>query len=277
VTARLATRRETALNYAILAVFVAATLLPLLGLVTSALGPPNAGTATLTIPHSLHLSNLSAAWNQGHFSEYLVSSLIVSVACSLLCCAVSLLAGYALGTMSFRGRELVFYVFLLGIMVPEEALIVPLYFDLRSLGLTDSYWSLILPQTAGCLSFGVFWMRAFFRTTPPALREAAAIDGASSWTTLVRVLLPISRPALLTLALLSFMWTWNEFLLPLVMIATESRRTAPLGLSFFRGEHLTQYSLLSAAALIVAAPIVVLYLILNRHFIAGMMAGAVKE
>ena len=273
-------RRETVLNYAILGVFVASTLLPLLGLVDSAFGPPNASTATLTIPHSLHslhLGNLVTAWNQGHFSEYMISSLIVSGTASLLVCAVSLLAGYALGTMNFRGREVVFYVFLLGIMVPEEALIVPLYFDLRTLGLTDTYWSLILPQTAGILSFGVFWMRAFFRTTPPALREAAAIDGASSWNTLVRILLPISRPALLTLAMLSFMWTWNEFLLPLVMIATESRRTAPLGLSFFRGEHLTQYSLLSAAALIVAAPIVILYMIFNRRFIAGMMAGAVKE
>lgn len=273
-------RREKLLNYTILGVFVASTLLPLLGVVDNALGPPNSLSATLTIPHSLsslHPGNLLTAWNQGHFSQYMISSLIVSSAASVLVCAVSLMAGYALGTMNFRGREAVFYVFLLGIMVPEEALIVPLYFDLRNLGLTDTYWSLILPQSAGILSFGVFWMRAFFRTTPPALREAAAIDGASSWSTLVRILLPISRPALLTLAMLTFMWTWNEFLLPLVMIATQSRYTVPLGLSFFRGEHLTQYSLLSAASLIVAAPIVILYLIFNRRFIAGMMAGAVKE
>jgi raffinose/stachyose/melibiose transport system permease protein len=274
---RLATRRETVLNYTVLTIFVATTLLPLVGLITSALGPPNASSATMTFPRSLHFSNIATAWNEGHFSQYLISSVIVSTASSLLCCALSLMAGYALGTMEFRGREFVFYMFLLGIMVPEEALIVPLYFDLRNVGLTDTYWSLILPQSAAILSFGVFWMRAFFRSTSPALREAAAIDGASSWTTLVRVLLPISRPALLTLALLSFMWTWNEFLLPLVMIATESRRTAPLGLSFFRGEHLTQYSQLSAAAMIVAAPIVLLYIVLNRRFIAGMMAGAVKE
>ena len=273
-------RREKVLNYTILGVFVASTLLPLLGVVDNALGPPSSLSATLTIPHSLsslHPGNLVTAWNQGHFSQYMISSMIVSSVASVLVCAVSLMAGYALGTMSFRGREAVFYVFLLGIMVPEEALIVPLYFDLRNLGLTDTYWSLILPQSAGILSFGVFWMRAFFRTTPPALREAAAIDGASSWSTLVRILLPISRPALLTLAMLTFMWTWNEFLLPLVMIATQSRYTVPLGLSFFRGEHLTQYSLLSAASLIVAAPIVILYLIFNRRFIAGMMAGAVKE
>jgi raffinose/stachyose/melibiose transport system permease protein len=270
-------RTESALNYAILGIFVASTLLPLYGLITSALGPPNASAATLHFPNSLHLGNLSSAWNQGHFSQYLVSSMIVSTASSALCCTVSLLAGYALGTMDFRGRQLAFYVFLLGIMVPEEALIVPLYFDLRRVDLTDTYWSLILPQTAGCLSFGIFWMRAFFRTTPPALREAAAMDGASSWTTLIRVLLPISRPAILTLALLTFMWTWNEFLIPLVMIATQSRNTVPLGVSLFSGQHQAQYSLLSAAAVIVTAPIVILYLILNRHFIAGMMSGGVKE
>ncbi len=270
-------RREVALNYTILGIFVASILLPLIGLVFSAVGSPSATTATMSIPTSLHLENFVDAWDQGDFAEYMISSLIVSTACSLACCALSLLAGYAMGTMRFRGSQLVFLLFLLGIMVPEEALIVPLYFDLRALGLTDTYWSLILPQTAGCLSFGVFWMRAFFRTTSPALREAAAIDGASSWTTLTRIMLPISRPAILTLALLTFMWTWNEFLMPLVMIATESLRTVPLGLSFFRGEHSTQYAMLSAASLIVAAPVVILYLILNRHFIAGMMAGAVKE
>jgi raffinose/stachyose/melibiose transport system permease protein len=270
-------RREVVVNYAILGVFVASTLLPLLGLVNSALGPPGAGTATLTIPHSLHLGNLTTAWRQGHFSQYMLSSLIVSGGATILCCTFSLLAGYALGTMTFRGREVIFYIFLLGIMVPEEAVIVPLYFDLRSLGLTDTYGSLILPQTAGILSFGIFWMRAFFKTTSPALREAAAMDGASSWTILTRILLPISRPALVTLAMLTFMWTWNEFLLPLVMISTESMRTAPLGLSFFRSEYVTQFSLLSAAALIVAAPVVVLYLFFNRKFIAGMMSGAIKE
>lgn len=277
MTSPLMHRREVVLNYAILTIFISATVLPLFGLVLSALGPPGATTPTLTIPASIHLENFKTAWEHGNFSAYVVSSLIVSTTCCLLVCAFSLLAGYVLGTMRFPGSQVVFYLFLLGIMVPAEALIVPLYFDLRSLGLTDTYASLILPQTAGCLSFGVFWMRAFFRTTSPALREAAAIDGASSWKILVRIMLPISRPALLTLALLTFMWTWNEFLMPLVMITTESLRTVPLGLSFFRGQYATEYSLLGAASLIVAAPVVILYLFLNRHFIAGMMAGAIKE
>jgi raffinose/stachyose/melibiose transport system permease protein len=162
-------------------------------------------------------------------------------------------------------------------MVPSEAVIVPQYYELRSVGLTDTYWALIFPQTAAILSFGTFWMRNFFRTVPQSLLDAAAVDGANSWQVLWRILVPISRPAILTMATLVFMWTWNEFLLALVMISSENLRTAPLGLSFFRGAHTTDYALLSAAAMIVATPVVALYFFFQRHFIAGMLSGAVKE
>ena len=123
--------------------------------------------------------------------------------------------------MRFRGSQILFYVFLLGLMVPIEAMIVPLYYDLRDLGLADTYWALILPQIGASVAFGTFWMRAFFRGVPRSLVEAARIDGASSWFTLWRVLLPLARPAVLTMTVLLFMWTWNEFLLALVMVSDE--------------------------------------------------------
>ena len=142
---------------------------------------------------------------------------------------------------------------LLGMIVPTEALIVPLYYDLRDLGLTDTYWALILPQIGLSVSFGTFWMRAFFRSAPRSLIEAARVDGASSWTVLWRILVPLGRPAVLTMAVLIFMWTWNEFLLALVMVSSEHLRTAPLGLAFFQGQHTSDFSLLAAGAMIVAA------------------------
>jgi raffinose/stachyose/melibiose transport system permease protein len=154
--------------------------------------------------------------------------------------------------------------------------VVPLYFDLRELELTDTYWALILPQVALSVSFGTFWMRAFFLATPRSLVEAARIDGASSWTTLWRVLVPFGRPAILTMMVLVFTWTWNEFLLALVMVSSENLRTAPLGLAFFQGQHSSDLNLLAAGAVIVATPVVLVYVLLQRHFIRGMLSGAVK-
>jgi len=189
---------------------------------------------------------------------------------------LSILAGYAFGLMRFRGQQALFYLLLLGLMVPLEATIVPLYYDFRDVGLTDTYWALILPQVGASVAFGSFWMRAFFRSVPRSLLEAARLDGSSSWTTLWRVVLPLGRPAVLTMMLLVFMWTWNEFLLALVMVSDEALRTAPLGLAFFQGRTTTDVPLLAAGAVIVAAPVVVLYVFLQRHFIRGMLSGAVK-
>ena len=145
------------------------------------------------------------------------------------------LAGYAFGVMDFPLSTPLFYLFIIGLTLPQEALVVPLYFDLRYVELTDTYWALIFPQMGASVAFGTFWMRAFFRGVPQSLVEAARIDGASSWFTLWRVLLPLARPAVLTMTVLLFMWTWNEFLLALVMVSEEGLRTAPLGLSFFQG------------------------------------------
>jgi raffinose/stachyose/melibiose transport system permease protein len=270
-------RHEVALNYGILSFFALLTVLPLYGLITTALEPQTATAPQFGFPAHIHLSNFVDAWKIGHLGRYLLSSVIVSSTATVLCCFLSLLSGYTFATMDFRGRNVLFAILVLGIMVPSEAVIVPQYYELRSVGLTDTYWALIFPQTAAILSFGTFWMRNFFRTVPQSLLDAAAVDGANSWQVLWRILVPISRPAILTMATLVFMWTWNEFLLALVMISSENLRTAPLGLSFFRGAHTTDYALLSAAAMIVATPVVALYFFFQRHFIAGMLSGAVKE
>ena len=268
-------RREIVLNYAILILFAAIALYPVLGILVTALGTPGEPSG-FHVPSGLHFENFSNAWTEGHFSRYLRSSAIVAVSVVAVSTVLSIMSGYAFGVMRFRGASLIFYVFLLGLMVPEEAMIVPLYFDLRDLGLTDTYWALILPQIGTSVAFGSFWMRAFFAATPRSLMEAARIDGASSWTTLWRVLVPFGRPAILTMMVLVFMWTWNEFLLALVMVSKENLRTAPLGLAFFQGQHTSDLTLLAAGAVIVATPVVIVYVVLQRHFIRGMLTGAVK-
>jgi raffinose/stachyose/melibiose transport system permease protein len=260
-------RAERATTYGVLSVFAIVAAFPLLAVAAQAFGLPHPSAAAFP-----------EAWRRGHFARYLTNSLIVVTVVVTVASILSIMAGYALGTMEFRGATTLFYVFLAGLMVPTEAIVIPLYFDLRSAGLDNTLPGLMLPQIAQSVSFGVFWMRAYFRSVPRSLIEASRIDGASSWATLRRVLVPAGRPAILTMVVLIAMWTWNEFLLALVIInANEDRRTAPLGLSVFQGQHQTEYRLLMAGALIVAAPVVILYVFLQRRFIAGMLSGAVKE
>jgi raffinose/stachyose/melibiose transport system permease protein len=268
-------RREQALTYLLLGLFSLVALAPVVGILFTALQRPGsvAGFGHLD---GLHTGNFASAWNEAHFSTYLRSSVIVAVSVVAASSLLSILAGYAFGLMRFRGQHVLFLAFLLGLMVPLEATVVPLYYDLRDLGLTDTYWALILPQVGVSVAFGTFWMRAYFRSVPRSLVEAARLDGASSWSALWRVVLPGARPAVLTMMVLVFMWTWNEFLLALVMVSDESLRTAPLGLAFFQGRNTSDLALLAAGSVIVALPVVVLYVLGQRHFVRGMLTGAVK-
>jgi raffinose/stachyose/melibiose transport system permease protein len=222
------------------------------------------------------LTNFADAWAQGEFGSYLRTSVIVTGAVVLGASMLSSLAGYAFGTMNFAGSSVLFYVLLLGLMVPSEAIVIPLYFQLRSVDLLDTYTALILPQIAQSLAFGTFWMRAYFRSTSREVVEAARLDGAGHLRVFWSVLLPIGRPAVVTMMVLFFMWTWNEFLLPLVVIPSGDLLTAPLGLALFQGQYTAGTSLLAAGAVLVALPVVVAYLFAQRHFIRGMVDGATK-
>jgi raffinose/stachyose/melibiose transport system permease protein len=258
---------ERLVNHAILAVFAVIAVFPMIGVVAQALQLPD-----------LTFAAFGEAWREGRFGTYMRNSVIVTAVTVTVASVLSIMAGYALGTMRFRGASVVFLLFLAGLTIPTETIVVPLYFDLRTVGLDNTHAGLILPQIAMSVAFGTFWMRAYFRSVPRSLVEASRLDGASSWVTLWRVLVPMGRPAILTMVVLTTMWTWNEFLLPLVIVnSDEGLRTAPLGLSFFQGTHKTDYSLLMAGALIIAAPIVCVYVFLQRQFIAGMLSGAVKE
>jgi raffinose/stachyose/melibiose transport system permease protein len=268
-------RREQSITYAVLGVFSLIALLPIVGIVLTALQDQDSVAAFGTFD-GVHLGNFADAWRDGNFGSYLRSSAIVTVTVVTAAVVLSVLAGYAFGLMRFRGATVLFYVFLLGLMIPTEAVIVPLYYDFRDLGLTDTYWALILPQLGTSVAFGTCWMRAYFRTVPRSLVEAARLDGASSWFTLWRVLLPLARPAVLTMTVLLFMWTWNEFLLVLVMITDDGKLTAPLGLSVFQGRNTSDLTLMAAGSVIVALPVIVVYVFLQRHFIRGMLSGAVK-
>ena len=263
-------RAERTANYAILLVFAVFALWPILSILATALGPADSGGPG-------GLANFPAAWEVGRFGPAMLTSMTVSGFVVVVAGVLSVLAGYAFGTMRVPGATVLFPLFLLGLMTPTEVIVVPLYFDLRTFGLTDTFWAIALPQVAQSLAFGTFWMRAYFRSRPRSLIEAGRVGGAGSWRILWQILVPPGRPAIVTMVVLTFMWTWNEFLIPLVMATDENLRTAPLGLAFFQGQHTTGFTLLAAGAVIVAAPVVIVYLFLQRHFIRGMLEGAVRE
>lgn len=264
------------LNHALLALFALAAVGPIFGVVLLALHDPEATITGFAVPDRLDLDSFRLAWEEGRFGGSLKASAIIACTTVAISTVLSILTGYAFATMPFRGATALFYLFLFGLLMPFEATIIPLYYDLRELGLTDTYWAVILPSTGLSVAFGTFWMRAFFLSAPRSLIEAARIDGASSLTILLRILLPFGRPAILTMVVLVFMWTWNDFLLSLVMLSGQNILTAPLSLTFFQTNRETDIQLLAAASIIVATPVLVVYLVLQRHFIRGVVSGSLK-
>jgi len=269
-------RGERSLSYAIALLFAVAALAPLAGILIAALHPPGALLSGISLPETLSLDTFGTAWDEAKFSTLMTSSVIVSVSVVVITTLASIPAGYAFGVIRFPFSNVLFYVLIAGIIIPFEAVIIPLYYSFRQIGLTNTYWALILPQAGLQVCFGTFWMRAFFRAAPGELVEAARIDGATTWQVLWRVLVPIGRPAIFTLVVLVFTWSWNDFLLALVMISDDAHRTAPLGLSVFKSRYGLDVPSVSAAAILVALPILVLYVFAQRQFIRGVLSGSIK-
>jgi raffinose/stachyose/melibiose transport system permease protein len=264
-------------RYLLLILIVVIVLMPLSSLVFSAIrGPAPANTSPFSLPTSISLQRFKDAWFQGRFNLFFKNSVIVTVAVVSVSVFLSTLSGYATGLLPMPGRRFLYGLMLIGFMIPFEAAIIPLYHLMGRLDLLDTYWALILPQIGLSVSFGTLWMNSFFENAPRELIDAAIIDGADRWKLLWQVLFPIAKPATTTLVVLFFMWTWNEFLLALVMVQNESMRTLPVGLAFFQGRYSANIPLLAAAALIVALPTVLIYILFQRFFIRGMLGGAIK-
>jgi raffinose/stachyose/melibiose transport system permease protein len=262
--------------YFLLTIFMVGALLPFVGTLLTALkDTTELPRGMLALPLSWKWENFSDAWNGARFSVYFTSSVIVVVPVVTMAVLLSTMAGYAFGTMRFPGDNLILLAILLGLMMPFEAVIIPLWQLMSSLGLRNTYWALILPQVALSFSFGTFWMRGHFKNTPTDLMDAAIVDGCNQWNLLWRVLFPLARPALLSLVVLLFMWTWNEFFLVLVMVSGDLR-TLPVGLALLRGRYSSDIPVMAAASLIVSLPVIIVYVFFQRSFIRGVISGALK-
>lgn len=272
-------RREQIVSYVILFLFAIFAIYPFISTVLVAFNPPDQAVSGLAIPHHWSLKSFTSAWNnsQAGIGRSLLNSIILSVVVVGVSVLLSILTGYAFGTMRFRGSKLIFGVFLIGMMVPYEATVIPLYYEFRDIGLLDTYWSMILPDIGGSMAFGTFWMAAFFRGFPTELLDSAKSDGATRWQMLWRVIVPTAGAPILTLATILFIWTWNNLLLAIVMITDPHRQMAPAALNYFVGlQYGSNYQVTCAAAIMVALPVMVVYYVLQRRYGADVLAGSVK-
>jgi multiple sugar transport system permease protein len=227
------------------------------------------------IPHKLLFQNYLDIWAMAPFGTYFFNSMIVTSAITLGEVATSVLAAYAFSRISFPGREKLFLAFLGTLMIPNIVTLVPVFVLVRKLHWVDTYMGLIIPEMATV--YGIFMLRQFFMTIPLELDDAAQIDGFSRWSTLLRIYIPLSIPALVALAIISFINNWNNFFWPLVVTNSDSMRTLPIGLRFFmEGEGSGEWQYLMVAATLVVIPPLVVFLMLQKYFVRGIAMTGIK-
>lgn len=250
-------------------------LVPVVIMLVTALQPTGQGGVTL-VPRSLTLDNFHDVWVETRLPRLLVNSLIISLASTLLVLVLSSLAAFGLVEHPFPGARITMVVLLAGIMLPPAAIIVPLYSEIRSLGLLNNYFGLIGPYTGFGLAVGVLFFRGAFSSIPREVVRAAMIDGASSFTIYRRIFLPLSLPAIATVAILQMLLSWNEFLIALLVMTKESVGTAQLAFITYAGLYSASLEKQFAVLALLTIPVLVVFLVFQKQFVRGLTSGAVK-
>ncbi|MGZ4452671.1 MAG: carbohydrate ABC transporter permease [Nocardioides sp.] len=273
--------RRTALDWILLVVAVIgalAVIFPLILIVLNSFKSPedynNGGP--LHLPSHLYFGGIKRFWNGVDFPLKLWNSIFISGMVAVFGVLISLFNAYGLGIGRVKGRLPLLVVFLLANMLPQEALLYPLYNEFKSLGLYDSKWAVIIIFTVIQSAFGTYLLSSVYSTFPRELLEAAAMDGAGRWRTLWQVVVPVSKQTLAVLLIFFFIWTWNEFLIPVTFLVSNDNQTIPLAVSSLQGEHMSDITTTSASALLGLLPTLIFFLIFQRTLTRGVTAGAVK-
>jgi ABC-type glycerol-3-phosphate transport system permease component len=268
-------------RYLALAFFAAVVLYPLLLIVSTAVKDPLDVTADpFALFSSVNLQNFIDAWTLGGFGGYFWNTAVITALTLLGTLALSVLAGYALARLYFPGRNLVFLLFITGLMFPFFSVMIPLFYELRDVGILGTKAGLILVLIAGAggfgLPIGVFLMRSFYMDLPEELADAARVDGANEFQVFWRIMLPLSGPGVAVLAVLVFFQSWNAFIQPLLYLPGSENQVLATGLYLFASGRTQEYELIAAGSLIMVIPVVVFFLIFQRLFVRGLTAGALK-
>ena len=272
------------LIFAALAGYTLWVVYPMLWLAYSSLKPDEAifrDAFALPAAHGMRFDNYTRAWREARFSDYFFNSVFVTGVSVALITLLGAAAGFALARFRLPGGRIAFWLFLAGLMIPAQLSVVPLFFELRSLHLLNSRLGLILVYTANGLPFAIFILAGFFKTLPRTLYEAALVDGCNEFSAFRRILLPLARPGLVTVAIFQFIGVWKEYFFAFMLTsgATGAEvRTLPLGLAnlAITSQYHTDYGELFAGLVLVTVPVLVVYLLLQRHIVKGVTAGALK-
>jgi raffinose/stachyose/melibiose transport system permease protein len=255
-----------------------AVLAPILLMLLNAFKSPSdySTNGPLSLPTELYTKGLTTYWTQVNYPQKLVNSIVISGTVAVAATVISLLNAFALGIGRVRGRVWIVGVFLLANMLPQEALVYPLYFFSKQVGLYNTQLSVIIIFTVIQSAFGTYLLSSVLSTFPRSVLEAAQLDGASRWQILWRVVYPISRPTLSVLLIFFFIWTWNEFFIPLVMLISNRTQTVPVALATLQGDRIMDAPTTNAGALISLIPCIIFFLIFQRTLTRGVIAGAEK-
>lgn len=269
-------RAATALLYAALVAVAAATLAPLAWMVSASLMPTGEASSLppRLVPSTATLAHYRDLFTRLDLGRYALNSLVLATAVTAASVLLNALAGYAFAKLRFAGRARLFKTLTAALVIPTQVAMLPLFLLLRSVGLVNTYWGVILPSMASI--FGIFLVRQYALSIPDELLEAARIDGAGELAIFRRVVLPLCRPILVTLAVFTFLATWNDFLWPLIVLTDQSMYTLPVALANLQGEHQQDTELMMAGAVLTMLPVLLLFLALQRYYLEGIMLGSTK-
>ena len=271
-----ATRGERLSGQALLIVLMAITIVPFLSIFITALHPSGSVPTGLEWPANPHWGNFIEAFTVANMSALMGSSVFIVVAVVPVSLVISTMAGFAIGLLRIPGARLLLLLFVFGLTLPFEGIITPLYFLARQMGILNTRLAIVLPLIGLFMPFAVFWMRAHFVNLPAEVSEAARVDGASTWDLFWRIHVPLARPAIASLGILMSVWTWNQFLLALVLVEDPTQRTMAGALGAFQGHYATDIPLLCAGTLLILLPTLLVFVIFQRQVIAALLQGSVK-
>jgi multiple sugar transport system permease protein len=229
-----------------------------------------------SLPRQIGLSSFKDAWERGGLSRYLPNSFIITIPSLILTLFLSSLSAYALARFRFRGNRLIFFLYVGGMMLPFQVLMLPVFRLTDALGLYDTYWGLIAFHTAFQLGFCTFLLRNYMRTVPGEILEAARIDGCREFRIWWQIIMPLTLPAIAALATLEFTWIFNDYLWAIVLLRSDNLKPVTAGLAALQGQYVMDWTVITAGALLATVPTVLVFIFLQRYFIEGLTLGATK-
>ena len=260
----------------LLIVLMAVTLVPFVSMFTTALHASGSVPQGLDWPADPQWGNFIDAFKIANLSTMLFSSLLIVLLTVPISLVISTMAGFAIGHLRIPGAPLLLLLFVFGLTLPYEGIVTPLYFLERQLGILNGRLAITLPLIALYMPFAVYWMRAHFVNMPPEISEAARVDGAGTWDLFWRIHVPLARPPIASLGILMSVWTWNQFVLALVLVEDPNQRTAAGALGAFQGHYATDIPLLCAGSLEILLPTLIVFILFQRQVIAALLHGSVK-